>query len=106
MALKACGECGNEISTKAAACPKCGAKVPRFKWWLWTPVGLLGAFFLTGAILGSSPAAEERARARTTIERCWNGQDTKSLTPGAQRFVAGACEMLEKEFEEKYGVKP
>lgn len=27
MALKKCGECGGEVSTKAAACPKCGAKV-------------------------------------------------------------------------------
>ncbi|HTH08060.1 MAG TPA: zinc ribbon domain-containing protein [Acidovorax sp.] len=25
MALIACGECGTEISSKAAACPKCGA---------------------------------------------------------------------------------
>lgn len=28
MALFACGECGNMISTTAAACPKCGAPVP------------------------------------------------------------------------------
>lgn len=27
MALIKCKECGNEISTKAEACPKCGAKV-------------------------------------------------------------------------------
>lgn len=27
MALSKCKECGNEISTKAEACPKCGAKI-------------------------------------------------------------------------------
>jgi len=25
MSLKACQECGSQVSTKAAACPKCGA---------------------------------------------------------------------------------
>lgn len=29
MALVECKECGNEISDTAAACPKCGASVPR-----------------------------------------------------------------------------
>ena len=29
MAMTNCKECGSEISTKAEACPKCGAKVPR-----------------------------------------------------------------------------
>lgn len=29
MALKPCKECGNEVSTKAETCPKCGAKVPK-----------------------------------------------------------------------------
>jgi len=29
MALVQCKECGNEVSTSASACPKCGAPVPR-----------------------------------------------------------------------------
>lgn len=29
MAMTTCKECGSELSTKAEACPKCGAKVPR-----------------------------------------------------------------------------
>lgn len=29
MAMTKCKECGGELSTKADACPKCGAKVPR-----------------------------------------------------------------------------
>lgn len=61
MALIKCSECGTEISDKAAACVKCGAPLqpvsinavpvvirnePRFKWWLWGPLALVG-----GAIL-------------------------------------------------------
>lgn len=29
MALVKCKECGNEVSTKAKRCPRCGAKVPK-----------------------------------------------------------------------------
>ena len=29
MALVKCKECGNQVSTKAKACPTCGAKVPK-----------------------------------------------------------------------------
>jgi len=29
MALTKCKECGNEVSTKADSCPKCGAKTPK-----------------------------------------------------------------------------
>src|SRR4051812_9131905 len=59
MALVKCSECGNEISTKAKTCPKCGAKVKR--------MGILGGIFwamlafliysgITGnAITSSSP---------------------------------------------------
>ncbi|WP_412514572.1 MULTISPECIES: zinc-ribbon domain-containing protein [Shewanella] len=28
MALVKCKECGEEVSTKAKTCPKCGAKAP------------------------------------------------------------------------------
>lgn len=43
MALKPCKECGTQISTKAEACPKCGAKQPK-------PTSIatyiIGAFFI------------------------------------------------------------
>lgn len=38
MALKKCKECGNEVSTSAKACPKCGAKVVK-------SVGPIGIIF-------------------------------------------------------------
>lgn len=45
MAMTDCRECGKDISTTAKSCPQCGAKVPRFKWWLWVPIGLVVVFF-------------------------------------------------------------
>ena len=42
MALKKCKECGNEVSTKAASCPKCGAVLKKKTGCL----GYIGAAFL------------------------------------------------------------
>lgn len=48
MALKKCKECGNEVSTKAASCPKCGAVLKKKTGCL----GYIGAAFLIFIILG------------------------------------------------------
>lgn len=106
MTLIACKECGAEVSTTAKACPKCGAKVPKTKWWLWVPLGLVGAFLMFGAMVGNSPEAQEKSQARSAIDLCWSEQKRKSLDAGAQRFVAGACEMMENKFAQKYGHRP
>ncbi len=58
MALVSCKECGTEVSTKAAACPKCGAKVKRTKWWLWIPISLVVLIFVWGAITGPKNTTE------------------------------------------------
>ena len=42
MAMMKCKECGNEISTKAEACPKCGAKNTKSSGCATTIIGLLG----------------------------------------------------------------
>lgn len=106
MALQVCKECGNEVSSTAKACPKCGAKVPHTKWWLWVPLGLLGAFFVLAAFLGNSPEAQAKGRDRRAIAYCWDQQQRKSFDPGTQRFVASACEKMEDDFEKQYGSRP
>lgn len=106
MALTTCKECGSQISTQARACPKCGAKVPRFKWWLWVPLGLVAAFLGFGALVDNGPQAKEKSTQRAAIKLCWEEQSRKSLDPASQRFVAGACEMMERRFEQAYGVRP
>ena len=42
MAMTQCKECGKEISTKAAACPHCGAKAKRTSALTWFVAGLIG----------------------------------------------------------------
>jgi len=48
MALKKCKECGNEVSTEAQSCPKCGAVLKKKTGCL----GYIGAGFLILVILG------------------------------------------------------
>jgi hypothetical protein len=51
MAMTKCKECGGELSTKAEACPKCGAKVRRTSIAAWGCLGLL-AFLAVSAVIG------------------------------------------------------
>lgn len=68
MSLIACIECGSEVSTTAKACPKCGAKVPKTKWWLWIPLSLVVAFFVFPYI-AYSPEERTAISARADCER-------------------------------------
>jgi hypothetical protein len=126
MALVACKECGKEISDKAPACPHCGAPLTTWqstspvsalppevaknggawKWIVGVPVGLFVLFIAYGMMLNSSPEGKAKADARGAIELCWKEQGRKSLDPGSQRFVAGACEMMEKQFRQTYNANP
>ncbi|MBS4038925.1 MAG: zinc-ribbon domain-containing protein [Hydrogenophaga sp.] len=106
MALVKCKDCGTDVSNDATACPKCGARTSKFKWWLWIPLGSAAAFLGYGFILSNTPEGEQRSRDRTAIRLCWSAQGSKSLDPGAQRFAAGACERMEREFRQKHGVSP
>jgi len=54
MPLGRCGECGHELSSKSAPCPKCGTTISSFSrpaYSGWLPVALiLGAIAVVGAI--------------------------------------------------------
>ena len=52
MALIKCPECGNQTSDQANFCTNCGWKPPKFKWWLWIPLGLVG-LILAMVVIGS-----------------------------------------------------
>lgn len=73
---------------------------------LWI-VGLAVAAFVVFAIVDANdPTSQAKASARNAIELCWSEQSRKSLTPGTQRFVAGACEQMERDFVQKYHARP
>ncbi|GEM_PF-1743372 len=125
MALVSCKECGKEISDQAAACPSCGAPVAKgaAQPAVPTPVGqrkvgcgtvivvllVLGAIFVAILMVMNpeDPAVrEERWRKKDAIELCWKEYERKSLDPATKRFVASACEKMEKDFRDKYGQEP
>jgi hypothetical protein len=67
MALQACRECGQQVSTQARRCPHCGAKRPTTNlFWLgarrWLAViGLLAAMAYCTAPPDSRPRVQERS---------------------------------------------
>jgi hypothetical protein len=109
MALIACPECTAQVSTEAKACPGCGAPPPKPRKSRALLYALLGlpVIFVTWA-LTRTPSPEDMAMtdARYAIEFCWKDQTTKSYTPGTARFVASACEKMERDFRDKYGRNP
>lgn len=63
--------------------------------------------FLGYALMASnSPEEKEKDLRRRAIELCWKDQGRKSLDPSVQRFVAGACERMEAEFQERFHASP
>jgi hypothetical protein len=103
MSLTKCEDCGAEISLKAESCPQCGWKRPRTKWWLWLPVGLVGAFLAYGAM---QPANPEKDNARRVIDLCWADHERPSLGAAERQIIAGTCERLEADFRSKYNAAP
>lgn len=106
MSIINCKECDHEISTTAKACPKCGAKVPKTKWWLWVPLGLFAFVMAVGSVGSDSPEWKAKSAERDAIKLCWEDQKRKSFDPATARFVAGACEMMEKTYTQRYGSAP
>lgn len=103
MALIRCRECNSEISTEASACPKCGAKVPRTKWWLWGPLALVLILFIFGAVNGPKTTTD---LANMETEQClrrhgegeWRASSGVTLetfckTKGALIGIKKACEI-------------
>ena len=84
MAMTKCKECGGELSTKAEACPKCGAKVPR------TSAAAMGCLVIValfailtaiGAIFGGgSPSSQTSPATSTTAPGAAPGATATSTT--------------------------
>lgn len=106
MALNRCKECGNEMSSNAVACPKCGWRPARTRWWIVVPALAATAFLAFGAFVVNDPAADQRVDDRRRIAQCWADYERKSLDPSEKRFVASVCEKLERDFVTKHRMQP
>lgn len=107
MALTPCTECGAQISTQATACPQCGAKRGRTRWWLWAPLGLLAASLAVAVVRDpSGQAMTTKEKDREEVIKCWNSIDPKSVSTEATRMAAAYCEGLEASFTTKYTHPP
>ena len=107
MALISCRECGRPVSTSAAAFPGCGATPKKgiSKWWLLLAPALVAAIFG----LARTPVSREELlhmQLSDQIRLCWLDQKRESRDSATKRFAAEACEMLERQYEEKYGRRP
>ena len=105
--LMTCQECGAKFSTEARACPQCGWRRSRgIGKWVAIAAFLPGVMLVFGFISSRSPEGIERSNSRAAIELCWKDQARRSLDPAAARFAAGACEMMEERFRQKWGFAP
>ena len=85
MALMKCAECGKDVSTKAKACPSCGAKPkkPTSK----VLLALLGVIFVGSAGFANFASKDEREAAKLATER--EVTRVAALTPGQKAKEAG-----------------
>lgn len=75
MALVKCRECGAQISTKAASCPSCGAKVRKTSLVAWLALGVV-VLSVVGAMFGKSSegGAPQKSREQTEAEKADNAR--------------------------------
>ena len=74
-----------------------------WKWILGVPAGLFVLLMIVGSF---SSGGGESGSARRAIDHCWSEQSRKSLAPSEARFIAGACEKMERDYKDKYGRAP
>lgn len=89
MALVKCLECGSEVSDKAAACPKCGAKMPRKTSRVTLLVGGLFAIFVAQMVFSSSRPDGNGAPAAPAASAPVSEAERAALQRAAQDKEAG-----------------
>jgi len=80
MALVKCKECGSKVSTKAAACPQCGAKINKGMGCGTLIVVLCIAFFIVSVMLRSAERSHESQSVSTEAP-------SESTSPGSPTVV-------------------
>lgn len=78
----------------------------KINWWLWVPLGSVGLFLFWAMVRTPTIEETEMQGQRAAIEYCWKEQARKSLDPSSQRFIAGACELMEDRFRKRFNSNP
>ena len=76
MALRKCKECGKEVSTKAEACPNCGAKQKTKKSGCLIILGVLLAFLFVGWFVSKCSQTLQEGRDETTRQEILQQKQT------------------------------
>lgn len=100
MALVACKECKAQVSTKAEACPQCGAKVKRSSWG-WPALGILAVLGVIGSAMSPSPSSTSPAPGAASPSVA-PSPDVKQSTAGvpAQRQPGKAVAAMAKSYDD------
>lgn len=59
-----------------------------------------------GAIVGNTPEAKEKSRARSAINLCRKEEREYTGPVGSKKIITGACEKLENDFRTRFGLEP
>lgn len=94
MALYKCKECGNDVSTKAPACPSCGALAPKKTSILTWVATVAASVVVVSCIIG-----QDSARDRTQAEKAKKAQIEAAKSPAQKASEAAAAAFQEKEFQ-------
>lgn len=85
MALVKCKECGEDVSTKAKTCPKCGAKAPK-KTSLFTWLVLAFIIFVVYAA-NQAPTVPSKPKSTSTSTVLQKSEAVKKVTPPKPSWV-------------------
>ena len=85
MALVKCKECGEEVSTKAKTCPKCGAKAPK-KTSLFTWFVLAFIIFVVYAA-NQTPSTPSKPKSSTPSSSQQKSESTKKVEPPKPSWI-------------------
>jgi len=106
MALVACRECGNQVSTEAATCPKCGVSKPQprsdngkaIAITIGVVVCIVGFFMISGSIQESREADRQAAVQQATATRVKALKDSrqKECSDKAQAMKASYAALLQQ----------
>lgn len=83
MALIKCKECGNEVSSKAETCPKCGARVAAKRMGCGTLIGVVFLGLIIIGVISSifTPSAKNSTTANTSGISSASNQNSPAPTP-------------------------